>query len=653
MAMLGAYGARRITRLRAGHEPVVLAVRDRAGQRALLRGAGRRCWRTSQPLPGVHAWSPRSGWDTGRAITTWSSCLVGPAVLGALRRAARRAAFATAAGARQLKSVSPTKPPGAGAGRDGEDGRPDVADVLVEHVGRQRALERDELLRRALEREEEEPGVEAAELVVAVDEVVAATQDAGCRRCATGARGERGPPDRSPADRATSASKSGSVNSSPPLSGAPSPLVRPMIVCCSARRTRSHDSISIGILRATRYEPPAIHAGRSPDRDPDVLLERGGVLGEDVGGAVLEPEEVARRLLLDGRPRGAAEAHLRPADARAPEGDPAQVAHGVHGDLRIVGARLDAEVAVAPLGLQVVAEEGREPLEPGRAPVRRCRTGRRRRSRTGRAEAEGDRQPVGATGRAPRPCRPAAPRGRRRRHRSRSRRGPASCARRHTTSPAAAPRARRGRVRRHHVERREVQVVLHRRRDARLVRAEERVRRRGCRRHSAPAAPSSRGTTSEPPMPPERQPGRAGRGEAEHLAPRQPTAGSVDGSSLPGVRRSAESRCRCGRSALTARTVHGQLRERLGERVDEVGELPLVVVGELAVVHEAVGERTVRGERLLERGVAGVDLVDEGRALVALRLRRSRARARRPSSSPRRSRRSPRGRCPTTSPPRR
>ena len=55
--------------------------------------------------------------------------------------------------------------------------RADVADVLVHDVGRQRALQPDELLGRALVRQEEQPGVEASEVVVAVDEVVAAAQD--------------------------------------------------------------------------------------------------------------------------------------------------------------------------------------------------------------------------------------------------------------------------------------------------------------------------------------------------------------------------------------------------------------------------------------------------------------------------------------------
>src|SRR6187431_3027888 len=64
-----------------------------------------------------------------------------------------------------------------------------------------------------------------------------------------------------------------------------------------------------------------------------------------------------------------------------------------------------------------------------------------------------------------------------------------------------------------------------------------------------------------------------------------------------------------------------ELRQRLGERVDQIGELALVFVGELAVVDESVRKRSVRGEGCLERGVAGVDVCDQRSPVVALRLR--------------------------------
>ncbi len=49
------------------------------------------------------------------------------------------------------------------------------------------------------------------------------------------------------------------------------------------------------------------------------------------------------------------------------ERDARQVAHGVDRDLRIVGTRLDAQVAVAPLGLERVAHEWWQALQLGAA----------------------------------------------------------------------------------------------------------------------------------------------------------------------------------------------------------------------------------------------------------------------------------------------
>ncbi|CAH0297590.1 hypothetical protein SRABI128_04076 [Microbacterium sp. Bi128] len=61
-------------------------------------------------------------------------------------------------------------------------------------------------------------------------------------------------------------SKSGAVNSSPPESGAPAPLVRPISASCSRSDVRSQISMCIRIRRATRYVPPAIQpsSGRVP-----------------------------------------------------------------------------------------------------------------------------------------------------------------------------------------------------------------------------------------------------------------------------------------------------------------------------------------------------------------------------------------------------
>src|SRR4051812_7125108 len=74
---------------------------------------------------------------------------------------------------------------------------------------------------------------------------------------------------------------------------------------------------------------------------------RRGVRGLEVVRAVLHPEQVARGALAGGRRRRPAEAELRPADADQPLPDPGEVADGVHRDLRVVGAGLDAQVATA------------------------------------------------------------------------------------------------------------------------------------------------------------------------------------------------------------------------------------------------------------------------------------------------------------------
>ena len=64
-----------------------------------------------------------------------------------------------------------------GAGRNGERGRPDVTDVLVQRiVPGQAQLHGGVVLRLALEADEEQLGIEAALRVGAVDEVLAAAQ---------------------------------------------------------------------------------------------------------------------------------------------------------------------------------------------------------------------------------------------------------------------------------------------------------------------------------------------------------------------------------------------------------------------------------------------------------------------------------------------
>ena len=48
------------------------------------------------------------------------------------------------------------------------------------------------------------------------------------------------------------------------------------------------------------------------------------------------------------------------------ESDSRQIADGVHGDLRVVGARLNADVAERLVGVEPLARKGREVVEVGR-----------------------------------------------------------------------------------------------------------------------------------------------------------------------------------------------------------------------------------------------------------------------------------------------
>ena len=172
-----------------------------------------------------------------------------------------------------------------------------------------------------------------------------------------------------------------------------SPSPRPIVSSWSWREERSHTSISIRIRRATRYVPPRNHAGSSDRPDPDVLVERSRVLELDVVRPVLEAHEVARRVLLPARRRRAAEPELRPAHDDDTAADSREVADGVEGDLRIVGARLHAEVAAGAGRIERVARERRQlderPRTPGLEPETVVTAEREER----RAEAEGHRQP--------------------------------------------------------------------------------------------------------------------------------------------------------------------------------------------------------------------------------------------------------------------
>ena len=210
----------------------------------------------------------------------------------------------------------------------------------------------------------------------------------------------------------------------------------------------------------------------------------------------------------------------------------------MEGDLRVVGAGLDAEVAAASA--------------PGRARRRRTRgsVGERRRPRAAEAEAVASNS-VGpkpnvtvsrpAAGRAPRRCR-------RRRQQvagSPSPTGSPAVIARPPSSTRAAGRAARPASRRDDVERGEVQPVLRRRGDAGLVRAVERDRR--CASPPSPPAAARR----------RRRRRAAARGQA--AAPRRPASSRRE--SAPRACAQPRRRRRSPRPG-----------ERLGERVDRAAE---------------------------------------------------------------------------------
>ena len=157
-----------------------------------------------------------------------------------------------------------------------------------------------------------------------------------------------------------------------------------------------------------------------------------------------------------------------------------------------------------------------------------------------------------------------------------------------------------------------MEVVLDRRRDARLRWAEERIGD-GAGDGSPPAwgEPSGRPPRMDPP-------GR--RPRDRRCRPRRPRAGHA--ARDPRIRRSW-ARPLVGRAQCPSRSRQDRTRE-LGEglrkRIDQVRQGPLVLVGQLAVGHEAVLEVSVDGQRLLERRVPGVDLLDERGTLSALRV---------------------------------
>jgi hypothetical protein len=171
--------------------------------------------------------------------------------------------------------------------------RADVADVLAQQIPRQRTLQGDELRGRALVREEEQAGVESSEIGVAVDVVVAAAKDAdalvevGMGEAHVAARVDRG---------LARGADGGEVRRR---------LLLPARERRAVRLVTARDALLLAqthaIPRLDEHRDLARHeigAADEPGRfvavaDPDVLIQRRLVVGEDVGRAVLEPEEVA------------------------------------------------------------------------------------------------------------------------------------------------------------------------------------------------------------------------------------------------------------------------------------------------------------------------------------------------------------------------
>ncbi len=218
----------------------------------------------------------------------------------------------------------------------------------------------------------------------------------------------------------------------------------------------------------------AAHPGlRLVGADPHEAAHLAVVACVEIVRAVLEPLQVARRDRNLRRRRGAPEPELRPAHDRGAAGDPGQVSDRVEGDLRIVGAGLDAQVAVGAGRVELVARQRAERRERPRPPRREAEAVAPVLQEDARAQPERDREARRrqADGLASvlrrrvlrarrRPCR--APD----RH---LRRGVRPC-------PEQIAQLAGGRDR--EVERREHEPVGRRREDPRLVLAVERHRRR-------------------------------------------------------------------------------------------------------------------------------------------------------------------------------
>ena len=110
---------------------------------------------------------------------------------------------------------------------------------------------------------------------------------------------------------------------------------------------------------------------------PDLLVEQRVVLGLEVGCAVLEAEQVARGGLAARGGRGAAEAELGPAHGDGTHADAGQVAHRVHRDRADVAAVTAGDHAVHHVHRLLVVGHGDRQAED----LARPDLGRRRQRR--------------------------------------------------------------------------------------------------------------------------------------------------------------------------------------------------------------------------------------------------------------------------------
>jgi hypothetical protein len=155
---------------------------------------------------------------------------------------------------------------------------------------------------------------------------------------------------------ASVAEKSGVSNSSLPVSGAPSLLEPPEDPLLVGHVVGVPDLDVHADLAGHLVGAPAVHPVDVVVH-PDELVEVRGLL--DIAGAVLEAHQVARRRLARAG-RSPAEAEDDPAGVDDPPAHPGQVADRVVGDLRVVRARLDRQVAAGQLGTELVAGQGGE-----------------------------------------------------------------------------------------------------------------------------------------------------------------------------------------------------------------------------------------------------------------------------------------------------